>query len=180
MTTTEKTPMLGEIVIRYDNERPRVGTARAFSKIEKFTVDEASDCDEKGWHVIVHVATPQAAAAIRKIVLAAPADMYIDSDTTASSYRPVTARQLENAGVVVTGGLGDADDLDTAGNWRISILLHSLESLRLEVLESRGFGPAEWHDALPPVGRSGDQSQERADRRNSYANLWELFRSLQS
>jgi hypothetical protein len=116
--TMEKSAILGEILIRYRNEKMRKGTESALERIEKIAVKISDDSDDEGWYVIVTVASVEDGQKIRQIVAVAPRDMVMIRDDVAYDYHPVTGRQIAEAGISVEGGLGD--DLDQPGRWRVA------------------------------------------------------------
>ena len=113
--TMKKSAILGEIFIRYRNEKMRRGTESALERIEKIAVNTSDDSDDEGWYVIVTVASVEDGQKIRQIVAVAPRDMVMIRDDVAYDYHPVTGRQIAEAGISVEGGLGD--DLDRPGRW---------------------------------------------------------------
>ena len=143
---TQTDAVLGEIVIRYDNDRQYVGTMRALERIQAIAESVDDDCDDDGWMAIVTVRCPADADAVRRIVHAAPNDMEIIRDEIAESYVAVTPRQILAANVSVPGGVGDEEDYDSPASWRLAI---TRSGPRLEVLESRGLSEPQWHEAMP-------------------------------
>ena len=147
--TTKIKSVLGEIVIKYDNTKQRVGSLKALDRIEKIASRCSHDCEGDQWYVIVRVPSAEVAEKVRAIVRKAPSDVGIWRDEVASAYTPTTARILASAGVKPVGGLGDVEDIDEPGVWRVAIIPGY--GCRLEVFEARcsadGRFEPQWHEA---------------------------------
>jgi len=139
------TAMLGEIVIKYYNEKLHKGTEKALEMIGEIAVRVSDDCDDGGWYAVATVASVSDGCRIRRIVAEAPHNMIVVRDDVAFDYYLVTAREIAAAGISMQGGLGDEDDLDTDGLWRVA---ETVDGCRIEVFEMRlPDDEPRWHDA---------------------------------
>ena len=146
---TKIKPVLGEIVIRYDNNNAK--SIEALEQIEQIATNCpapaawcSDDCEDDQRFVIVTVASVEVAVIVRAIVAEAPADVKIVRDDVATTYTPTTAGVLRASGADVVGDFGDEECIDDPGVWRIAA---TPDGLRLEVLECRDSCDSEWHEA---------------------------------